>query len=448
MLSAQRALRMANMCSALPQRRCFPCAPALALCARRTHARQRTLAISANAAQAASRQFTLEVPRYEPPPEQPRLDAYVSGQLTFTSRAKVAAAIKEGLVKVNGKLVTKSSYAVRPGDLVDLVLPEPAPMEAAPEDIPIEVVFEDAHLLVVNKPAGLVVHPSAGHASGTLVNAVLHHCALPAMRVDTGSTPPSALLGADASAAAAGGEEDTEGDDEDEESSGFHLVPEEPAGQRAGPAPVLRPGIVHRIDKGTSGLLVIAKDEQAHAGLCKQFAARSVDRTYIAILLGVPNPTKGRIEAPIGRDPRERKRMAVVWAPGAGAKPAASRYRVLEILANGGASVVQWNLESGRTHQIRVHAKHLGYSMLNDVEYGGGGGGAAAVLSQGGRAMERTAADVIVDALPESRPMLHARSLGFLHPITGEQMKFEVPPPADFARVLELLRAVPQKQPF
>lgn len=188
---------------------------------------------------------------------------------------------------------------------------------------------------------------------------------------------------------------------------------------------------------------MIAKDAAAHASLCAQFAARSVSRRYEALLLGAPAPASGRVDAPVGRDPGERLRMAVVWAPGApGARPAASRYETLEVLAAGRASRVAWRLETGRTHQIRVHARHIGNPLLGDELYGGGGGAAAAMLGAGGPPAARAAAAALVAALPAARPCLHAAELGFDHPVTGQRMQFEVPPPEDFAQALAALRAL------
>jgi 23S rRNA pseudouridine1911/1915/1917 synthase len=187
--------------------------------------------------------------------------------------------------------------------------------------------------------------------------------------------------------------------------------------------------------------MVVAKDAAAHASLCAQFAARSVSRRYDALHLGVPSPPSGRIEAPIGRDTRERLRMAVVWAPGArGARPAASRYELVEVLASGAAARCAWRLETGRTHQIRVHARHAGHPLLGDALYGGGGGAAEAALARGGNG--RAAAAALVAALPAGRPCLHAAELAFDHPATGQRMSFEVAPPADFEAALAALRAL------
>jgi 23S rRNA pseudouridine1911/1915/1917 synthase len=297
---------------------------------------------------------------------------------------------------------------------------------------PSQVVFEDAHVLVVNKAAHMVVHPSAGHASGTLVNAVLHHCGLPAMRVASGATPPSALLPpGDA------GDDDVDGaeaeDDEDEGGGPTLMV--------SHPGAVLRPGIVHRLDKGTSGLLVIAKDAASHSGLCSQFAARTVMRRYHALHLGCPGTPAARVEAPIGRDATNRLRMAVVWAPGArGVRPAASRYQLVDTLANGGAAHVHWRLETGRTHQVRVHAKYIGLPLLGDPLYGGTPGAAAAALVRCG--VDKAPATAFADSLAQDRPCLHAAELGFAHPVTGQALHFEVPPPPDFMAALNALRVL------
>lgn len=305
-------------------------------------------------------------------------------------------------------------------------------------------------MLVVNKAARMVVHPSAGHERGTLVNAVLHHCALPAMRVQAGAAPRAGLLP----------EEEDEGEealeDEDEEAPAPLL-----ALPHSGAQTVLRPGIVHRLDKGcaaplrahrprqltppgcrsTSGLLVVAKNAAAHAHLCAQFSARQVHRRYEALHLGAPSPPHGRVEAPVGRDPTNRLRMAVVWAPGArGARAAASRYEQLEALGRGGCSRVAWRLETGRTHQVRVHARHLGMPLLGDPLYGGSAGALmAALLRQG---VLRAVATALAEGTPQDRPCLHAAELGFTHPATGEAMSFRVQPPPDFLAVLEQLRAL------
>ena len=299
-----------------------------------------------------------------------------------------------------------------------------------------QVVYEDAHVLVVNKAAHMVVHPSAGHASGTLVNAVLHHCGLPPMRVASGTAPPSALLPpADTGDDGMDGEGDDD-DDDDTEGGGSTLFLAPP---HLSSGAVLRPGIVHRLDKGTSGLLVIAKDAASHSGLCSQFAARSVMRRYHALHIGCPGTPGARVEAPVGRDATNRLRMAVVWAPGArGVRTAASRYQLLDTLAHGGAAHVAWRLETGRTHQVRVHAKYIGVPLLGDPLYGGTPGAAAAALVRCGVA--KAPATAFADGLAQDRPCLHAAELGFTHPVTGEALHFEVPPPADYMAALNALR--------
>ena len=193
-------------------------------------------------------------------------------------------------------------------------------------------------------------------------------------------------------------------------------------------ADVTRPGIVHRLDKGTTGLIVVAKDALTHSGLCEQFAARTVRRRYLAIVLGTPDPVEGRVHAPIGRDPRDRLRMAVVH--GNGGKQATSNYSVRASIAGGNVALLEWRLETGRTHQIRVHSREIGHPIIGDNIYGGIGRSAAEQVHRRG-AMRLDKAQAIVDKC--KRPMLHARTLGFQHPITGEQLDFVVDPPDDFA---------------
>jgi len=342
-----------------------------------------------------------------------RLDAFVARRVedASASRARVARAIKLSLVRVNGRVERKPARAVRAGDVVEGTLEGEARTEAVPEPwLELDVVYEDESVLVVCKPAGMVTHPSAGHASGTLVNAVLGHCDLPELIVPTGRASNSAISGA----------KDEGGElDEGVEAA----AEEEDADDDAGS---IRPGIVHRLDRGTSGVMVVAKDAAAHNSLCDQFASRSVRRRYVAILSGVPIPSKGRIEAPIGRDPRDRLRMAVT--PGSG-RFAASNYEVIATLAGGNASLVEWRLETGRTHQIRVHAKHIGHPILGDDTYGGGGGAAMNALSRRG-VFDVKEAKALIASL--DRPMLHARTLGFTHPRTGEPLDFSREPPEDF----------------
>lgn len=208
----------------------------------------------------------------------------------------------------------------------------------------------------------------------------------------------------------------------------------------AGPAPVIRPGIVHRIDKGTTGLLVVSKDEATHADLCRQFEARTTHRLYWSITVGVPKDPEGRVQTHIDRDPKDFRRMT--WFPAGGhkGKHAASNYKVVEILAGGGAALVQWKLETGRTHQIRVHAKFLGHPLLGDDAYGGAGTGAAQVVARGGGQLKRIAAAEAIRAL--GRPALHAKTLAFTHPVTLEKLQFDSEPPMDFLAAIEALRRI------
>ena len=244
-----------------------------------------------------------------------------------------------------------------------------------PEPLPLAVVFEDDWLLVIDKPAGLVVHPGAGVRTGTLAHAVLHRC--PAI-------------------AGVGGEG--------------------------------RPGIVHRLDKDTSGLIVVAKTDRAYRALVEAMAARAVHRVYRALVWGLPTRGSGRLEAPIGRDPRDRKRMAVLRR---GGKPAATRWEVVERF--GVAAELRVHLETGRTHQIRVHLSHLGHPVIGDPAYGGRG---KKLLSLGVR--ERSLVRALLECL--SRQALHASELEFVHPVTGEDLHFTTPVPDDFARAVEMLR--------
>lgn len=320
-----------------------------------------------------------------------RLDRFLAenGAVSL-SRVRAQALIRDGRVRVNDRATPKPGATLRAGDVVafeenDAVLP-PDPGTAAPagEDIPLNILHEDADLLVLDKPPGLVVHPAAGNYTGTLVNALVHHL---------------------------GGEDRLSG--------------------VGGPG---RPGIVHRLDKDTSGCLVVAKNDETHRALSAQFAGRTTEKRYLALVLGVPKPAAGTIDAPIGRHPVDRKRMAVVAAAGRG-RSARTDWRVERMLEAGGwrlddrtretaphpklhhpasgiqhpASLLSCRLHTGRTHQIRVHLAHLGHPILGDALYGG------AVAS-------RVAA----------RQMLHAWQLGFRHPRTGENVRYRASPPADF----------------
>lgn len=277
-----------------------------------------------------------------------RLDQFLAATAAGLSRARIQDLIKEGHVLLNGG-VAKASARLRAGDTVSLNEPPPVPTETVAEEIALDVLFEDDDLIVINKPAGLVVHPAAGNWSGTVVNALLHHC--------------ETLSGI-------GGEQ--------------------------------RPGIVHRLDKDTSGCLVVAKNDVAHQSLAKQFAGREVTKIYLALAAGKFSRLSGTIEAPIGRHPVQRKKMTVL--PADKGRAAKTGYRVLRELPAG--TLVECTLHTGRTHQIRVHLRHLGHPILGDEVYGRRG--------------------------TFARQMLHAWRLGFEHPRTGKRLNFESPIPPDF----------------
>jgi 23S rRNA pseudouridine1911/1915/1917 synthase len=277
-----------------------------------------------------------------------RLDHVLRAERPEWSRSLLQKWIAAGRVRVNGRAV-KASYRVRTGDALEIEVPPPQPLATPAEQIPLAVLYEDADLIVVNKPPGLVVHPAAGHAAGTLVNALLHHC----------------------------------------------------RGQLSGIGGVERPGIVHRLDKGTSGCLVAAKTDAAHRSLVAQFKGRGVTKIYRAVCRGVFAQPTGRIETLIGRSPHDRKKMSARVTRG---RPAVTDYRVLKQHADG--ALVELTLHTGRTHQIRVHLAHLGHPIVGDAVYG--------------RKSE------------VARPLLHAYKLGFTHPATGQPMTFTAPLPADF----------------
>lgn len=306
-----------------------------------------------------------------------RLDKLLSEALPDMSRSRVQALIKEGCVFAGERTITAPSRAVKPGEQFVLTVPEAEDADPEPEDIPLDVVFEDDHLIVVNKSAGMVVHPAPGSPSGTLVNALLHHC----------------------------------------------------KGSLSGIGGVKRPGIVHRIDKDTSGLLVVAKHDKAHTGLAEQFAAHTVERRYRAVCKGLPNPTAGRIEGNIGRNPNDRKKMTVVPH---GGKHAITHYRTLESFQQAGrpvASHIECQLETGRTHQVRVHMMHIGHPLVGDPLY------ARSSLASFVKGEARAALSSF------NRQALHAKTLGFLHPITGEAFKFDSELPYDISRLLSGLEA-------
>ncbi|TVU07570.1 hypothetical protein EJB05_40932 [Eragrostis curvula] len=356
-----------------------------------------------------------------------RIDAWISSRLGSggVSRARVQASIRAGLVAVNGRPISKVSHMVKGGDLVSCTVSELQPLRAEAEDIPLDIVYEDDHVLVVNKPPHMVVHPAPGNANGTLVNAILHHCRISTFtclaRNSTGDECP-----------------DSSDDDIDVFDVDQFTADEVSSEVREA---LVRPGIVHRLDKGTSGLLVVAKDEHSHAQLAEQFKLHTIRRVYISLTCGVPDPSSGRIEASIGRDPNNRLRMIAI--PGSGhryARHAASRYKVKEIFAGGGSALVEWRLETGRTHQIRAHAKLLGIPLLGDETYGGTKSMALSLMRP--RIPSRYHSDLSTLISKVDRPCLHAALLGFIHPHSGKILEFTCPPPDDFAEVLNELRRV------
>jgi len=297
-----------------------------------------------------------------------RLDAALTEMVEGLSRERVKSLIANGHLRVGGVKFTDPSAKKLAGKSFELTIPEPIEGPAQPQDIPLDVVFEDAHLIIVNKPAGLVVHPAAGHADGTLVNALLHHC----------------------------------------------------RGELSGIGGVSRPGIVHRIDKDTSGLMVAAKTDAAHQGLSALFAKHDIERRYLAIVNGRPNPPMATIEGAIGRSNVNRKKMAVVGDDRG--KAAMTHYTVKEMLD--GAALVECTLETGRTHQVRVHMTHIGHSLIGDPLYGAG---RKSLLSRRKDIQFR-------------RQALHAASLGFVHPITAEKLMFSIGFPDDMQELFMKLR--------
>lgn len=295
-----------------------------------------------------------------------RLDKALA-EASGLSRQRIQALLGDGLIALNGKAADQPSLKVVAGTTFAIAVPDPAPADAVAQDIPLTAVFEDDHLLVVDKPAGLVVHPAAGNPDGTLVNALLHHC----------------------------------------------------RGKLSGIGGVARPGIVHRIDKDTSGLLVVAKTDAAHEGLSAQFADHSITRAYRAVVSGRPIPPAGTVTGAIARSNRDRKKMALV-EDGRG-KHAITHYRTLEPL--GPASLIECRLETGRTHQVRVHMASIGHPLLGDGTYGRSSASLRPILQR---------ADF-------SRQALHAAELGFVHPVTGETVRFMSEIPADMQRLIDAL---------
>lgn len=307
--------------------------------------------------------------------ERERIDRFLAGKFSDLSRTMIQKLIEEGRVLVNGA-PTKPSHLVSPGEEIDLYVPEPKKPEVEPEPIPLNIVYEDPHLIVIDKPAGMVVHPAFANYTGTLVNALLYHCR-----------------------------------------------------DLSGIGGVERPGIVHRLDKDTSGLIVVAKDDRTHQGLAAQFKGKSVQREYIAVVWGHPKPLRGRIETFLGRHPKHRKKIAVLEE----GKWAVTNYEVLESFRF--LSLVRLVLETGRTHQIRVHMSHIGHPVFGDPVYGGRSRKLGKLPSA-----EREEAERLLSLM--KRQALHARTLGFVHPITGKHLHFESPLPEDMQELLARLRGV------
>ena len=367
-----------------------------------------------------------------------RLDAFIAENLREEkiTRGAVARSIANGNVFVNGTKTMKKTYKVQRGDVIRLTIERAKSLTAEPEAIKLDVIYEDEDVIVINKPAGMVVHPAPGHSSGTLVNALLYHCGCPALVVQEGRKIPKSLDFAEVQNGEEDEEEDDDNDDDDDDDDEImpYLGPEEED-------TTVRPGIVHRLDKGTSGLLVCAKNGAAHQHLCDQFAARSVRRLYAALVLGHPNPSAGVVEEPIGRDPKNRLRMSIASSLRTG-RFARSNYRTLETFPTSAdtatsASLVEWKLDTGRTHQIRVHSKFLGCGILGDETYDGNKERVKKQLLNN-PGIKKVNAEAV--GKRSVRPMLHARTIGFTHPRTGESLDFSREPPQDFLELLDALK--------
>ena len=288
-----------------------------------------------------------------------RIDKYLAEQLPDITRSYLQKLLKDGSVQMNGKPV-KASTKTAAGAVIALTIPEPEEPEILPENIPLDILYEDSDVILINKPKNMVVHPAAGHYTGTLVNALMYHC----------------------------------------------------RGDLSGINGVLRPGIVHRIDKDTTGVLIVCKNDRAHNALAEQLKEHSITRKYRAIVCGNLKEDEGTVDAPLGRHPQDRKKMAIVRS---GGKRAVTHYRVLERFGN--YTYIECRLETGRTHQIRVHMASLGHPLLGDEIYG------------------RAKSPFKLEG-----QTLHAMVLGFIHPTTGEYMEFEAPLPEYFEKLLEKLR--------
>ncbi len=322
-----------------------------------------------------------------------RLDSFLAGKAENLSRSRIKALILEGAVAVDGAAETDPRKPAVSGASYVITLPDPVPATPQPENIPLDILFEDAHLIVINKPSGMAVHPAPGSWDGTLVNALLHHC----------------------------------------------------RGDLSGIGGVERPGIVHRIDKLTTGVLVAAKTEAAHMGLSDLFQRHDIERLYLAVTRGAPRPLSGTVDLPIARSSGDRKKMAVVRNPDSGVgRHAITHYRTVETfgLRDKGtglpaAALVECRLETGRTHQIRVHLAHIGVPLVGDPVYGRHKG--ISSYGQGEGHIEGTKA---ARAFP--RQALHAAVLGFEHPVTKKALRFEAPLPEDMSDLIASLRLLPK----
>jgi len=303
-----------------------------------------------------------------------RLDKWLAGAVADLSRERLKTLIKQGRVRADGETISDPSYGVKSGQTFVVDVPEPISAIPKAQEIPLVIAYEDEAVIVVNKPAGLVVHPAPGNLDHTLVNALIHHC----------------------------------GD------------------SLSGIGGVRRPGIVHRLDKDTSGLIIVAKTDAAHQSLAADFAARRIDRVYQALVWGVPTPGAGKIEGNIGRSPKNRLKMAIVSR---GGREALTRYKVIERFGNA-VSLVKCKLATGRTHQIRVHMTHIGHPIVGDATYG-----RAPALKL--RSLSMDTAQAIDSA---NRQLLHARTLGFRHPSTEAMMSFNCDFPVEFEKVITKLR--------
>jgi 23S rRNA pseudouridine1911/1915/1917 synthase len=309
---------------------------------------------------------TIDV-RLEPAHAGWRLDRALAAAVPTLSRERLKGLIRSGAVEARGTPVRDPAIKVRGDESLRVAVPEPAPAHNEPQDIPLTIVFEDEHLLVVDKPAGLVVHPAAGNLDGTLVNALLHHC----------------------------------------------------AGKLSGIGGVARPGIVHRIDKDTSGLLVVAKTDVAHEGLARQFAAHSIDRRYLAVVSGIPKLSEGVVDAPLARSATNRKKISIV--EGSRGKRAVTRWKRLKALKD--AALVECRLETGRTHQVRVHMASIAHPLIGDPVYGRSG----------------KTRDKLLKELGFHRQALHAAELGFTHPVNKHRLSFSSPMPPDMQELIKAL---------